>query len=408
MKKKYLRSVLPYFSLIIILFFDFISSLSNFKDNFFLKFSVFSLIYLTICFLPFSNFKSFLRGGSSLIRFLYISILIFGVLNILSDFLKSKELLSLFGNTYYGPSFLIPLFLLLSYSENILYWLNKICIISLGTGTILFVVSSLLGIKFHQTFLCYPSFFILQNFNYVTKTNKILIFLCIIISFYIFWVKGERTALIRLVLSILVFCVIKIESLALNKFSYFIILMILISSLCFSLLFGKSVFDPQNFSTNEKVNSNDFVTDTRTFLYTEVFEDLNKSNSWLLGKGPVGTYRSEYFYQLGSNEEGDFYIRHNVEVGVLHYLLKGGVIYLSLILSLVFFVSINTLNGSKNNYIKSLGLIIIGFLVISFIENIPEFSFFFSLIWILIGISSSIRFKKLGEREIKYLFQNQI
>ena len=74
--------------------------------------------------------------------------------------------------------------------------------------------------------------------------------------------------------------------------------------------------------------------DTRTFLYKETIDDMSLNKKMLLGKGPLGSYYSPFFGNLGFTDiygSPDHYIRSSVEVGLLHMLLKGGLIYILLV-----------------------------------------------------------------------------
>ena len=69
--------------------------------------------------------------------------------------------------------------------------------------------------------------------------------------------------------------------------------------------------------------------DTRTFLYNELFADMN-TRDLILGRGFQGNYFSPYFlWQQTRNHDfsGDFSYRFSVEVGFLECLLKGGFVF---------------------------------------------------------------------------------
>ena len=72
-----------------------------------------------------------------------------------------------------------------------------------------------------------------------------------------------------------------------------------------------------------------FTTDTRTFLYQELAEDLTMTDSWIMGKGAFSHYYSHIFL-ISDSEGSDFHYRMTVEVGVLNFLLHGGLVYVIL------------------------------------------------------------------------------
>jgi hypothetical protein len=128
--------------------------------------------------------------------------------------------------------------------------------------------------------------------------------------------------------------------------------------------------------------------DTRTFLYNEVFSDLN-TKDLLIGRGFQGTYFSPYFlWQMSSNHDftGDFYYRFSVEVGFLECLLKGGFIFLVLyvtpLISAVY-KGLFVRHTSKTAFFIS--IYILTEVLILFVENIVSYHFQFFMIFFLAG-----------------------
>lgn len=128
------------------------------------------------------------------------------------------------------------------------------------------------------------------------------------------------------------------------------------------------------------------VTDTRSFLYDEVFSDLGFVDI-VFGRGYLGTYFSSYFYQLQrAHNYEDYFERFTIEVGYLELLLKGGVLYVVLYLAPLFFASLKSLlqrgNSVRNIY---LGLYLLGEAIMFFFENVPYYSFQMFLSFLLAG-----------------------
>jgi len=136
--------------------------------------------------------------------------------------------------------------------------------------------------------------------------------------------------------------------------------------------------------------------DTRTFLYVEVFEDLILNNNLIFGKGANGKY---YF----SYAEGDDENRLTVEVGVLFYLLKGGIIALILNVLLLIMAIYYAFFRSSNYYIVAIGFVLLVHTILLFIENIPVYSLYNILTWILIGLCASKNFRSLNNQQVTAL-----
>ena len=100
--------------------------------------------------------------------------------------------------------------------------------------------------------------------------------------------------------------------------------------------------------------------DTRSFMTKEVILDLNSNNKILFGKGSLGTYYSNFFdnmqHYLPYKFQGNQSLRFQIEIGFLHYLVKGGLFYIFLIFLITFTISVKCLNHSKNNLLRYLSL----------------------------------------------------
>jgi hypothetical protein len=130
--------------------------------------------------------------------------------------------------------------------------------------------------------------------------------------------------------------------------------------------------------------------DTRTFLYTELFGDMN-ARDLVFGRGFQGNYFSPYFlYQQMTNHDfdGDFYYRFSIEVGFLQCLLKGGFIFFALYITPLVSAIYKGLFSRHNSRIAFLiSIYILTEFLILFIENIPSYHFQFFLIFFLAGYS---------------------
>ncbi|MCU0384404.1 MAG: hypothetical protein MUE38_00130 [Flavihumibacter sp.] len=127
------------------------------------------------------------------------------------------------------------------------------------------------------------------------------------------------------------------------------------------------------------------TTDTRTFLYTEFFDDF-KGLQWLGGKGYMGSYFSQWFYEW-QGDDGDHFQRFSIEIGALEILLKGGLLLLIPFYALV----IGCLYlGFVQAPVRSIAFRFSFFLLVQFIitgiENRPAFSINYLLIWLSMGI----------------------
>jgi len=135
--------------------------------------------------------------------------------------------------------------------------------------------------------------------------------------------------------------------------------------------------------------------DTRTFLYFEVFQDLNMKKAFIFGKGINAGYLSYSFQTLNRNV---------VEVGFLQVLLKSGMLGFLLYISLIISAIYKALNKSKNIFMKFLGLFLASYVMLFFIENVLAFNLFNIVIWLVIGICHSEELRNLSDYEIKTIY----
>lgn len=303
-----------------------------------------------------------------------------------------------FGNISYGPMFLIPIFILWGFHENAIYYLEKIALFSIKIGVISLPFCFWFNLKYPiVAFL--PSFFLLSSYRYSNSNRKFWIIVGILLSFVIFYLDNYRSGILRLTFGIFLFFIIA------NKFRFFNKIFLILCFLLPILIFQNATFSEKTFFNKTAsffldTEYGNLAVDTRSFLYKETFNDLSSNKKLLLGKGPLGSYYSPYFGELGQSDiygGADHYIRSTVEVGLLHYLLKGGIIYF-IIISLIFIFA--SFQSSRNDYINYLIATVACYYLLFTIENIPFFNFLNALIWIILGIVISPHNQKLSNEDI--------
>lgn len=246
-----------------------------------------------------------------------------------------------------------------------------------------------------QVFLLMPIFFLILIIPIRKKWFGLLIFLIsvglVIISL------TNRAGILRILMSYCILIVMFVVqtmkiSKKLIKFVVFCLLLIPLLSLYFGLQ-GQSVFQFVLGDTESYSQMNPYA-DTRTFLYYEVFQDLHANNAFLFGKGLNASYASEAFAT---------YSRPVVEVGFLQMLLKTGIIGCILYFAVVLTAVSKALGRSKSYFMKSMGLLLTGYVIMFFVENIIAYNLLNIVIWIIIGMCYSVRMRELTDDEIRSL-----
>ena len=373
-----------------------------------------SHIYISVFFLLFSfRVKDLEKFNSNFLLSFLLILIFFSLFQLFrfsppdTDLYVSNPILARFGNIWYGPMFLVPVFVLWGLNKNSIFWFEKISINMIKIGIILFVLSFVFSFRVPYV-LFLSSFCLLAGFSYSDTKRKCWIIAGLLVSIFVFYIEGYRSGILRIILALLCVYISTINFKILKKI---LILFFFVSP----VLIAYDIFfnDPNIFQTIAQYSYQSETTlfvDTRTFLFKETFFQLEKNNNLLLGLGALGNYYSEYFFNLMlyfPSVEADFYIRSKVEVGFLQMLLKGGFVYI-LIITIIYVFLIFKSKLTKNSYTNNLTYISFSNFFFMGIENIPAFNYLNCLIWITLGISLCYSIQLKNDQEIKTIFSNNI
>ena len=357
-----------------------------------------SYIYLSLFYLPLTNLTNLNNFFENYFKFFFIVFILYGFLIILLSIENFTSLASIFGNPTYGPIFLSPLFLLWGTQKNALFWFNKFCIFSISIGIFIFFLSLIFEFYFSVN-LFFPIFYLIIAFNYQSFNNKVLIIFASFVSPYVFLTLNYRFGLMLFSFSVFVLLLTSLKS---RLLLFIFKILFLLSPILFILSLIYFEFNFFQFLTSFFSTNSDFSVDTRSILYYEFFNQLSFKEI-LFGKGVLGAYYSEYFY-FYRDIGGDNFLRPTIEVGFLHFILKGGLIYF---LIFYIFVSLVVLKKYLSFYFLALSLYLSIFLALTFLENYPYFSIKIIIMWILISFCISKIFNKCTDEQIKNIIANK-
>lgn len=376
------------------------------------KFTTISLLWFSILVYIQNFLKNFKKFGSNYPKFaLFIIklIIFFSMINFIRTIIQAEEpLTTTFGNTYTIPALFLPLIVFFSLNKFNLSLVNGFLVKLITFGIILFIPVFLLSYQYSNlTLLMLLKLILFPVTLFITTAdshvkNKLLIIFAVILLFVVSYYVSNRTMLLRILLLVMALITLKIY----KKFVYKWILKFSFLIIFLPLIIIPSIFTPEKENILQKgLNSINFTdqSDTRTFLYLEVFDDLIKNDQLIFGKGANGKYFSEYF----NSQKGSKNNRITVEVGVLFILLKSGLIVLLLNLILIVTSIYYSLFKSNNLYVKGVGYFLIVYLFLMFIQNTPSFNFSNLIVWFFIGVSLSNEIRKMDETEIKFLLINK-
>ncbi len=236
-----------------------------------------------------------------------------------------------------------------------------------------------------QALACYYAVIPLFLFSFEKKEYRLFCIFLLILGFGFSQVSESRTIILR----ILLFTGLLVSLSMVKKWSFLKGLVVLTTAF-FIVQFLTNLETYLELFKNYTGTINFDDEDTRTFLYKEVFGDM-KPHELILGRGFQGTYFSNYFLWLQTNNHdfsGDHYYRFSVEVGFLQFLVKGGFVYFGLYVTPLIVSCYRGLFTRHNSRIAFLiSIYILTELFIIFIENIPAYHFQFFIIFFLAGFA---------------------
>jgi hypothetical protein len=311
---------------------------------------------------------------------------------------RSFTMKEMLFSPYVGLSLFPILFFIVGINRRYFYVVNKILFFY---SLFIFLLSIPLMNYFEiQFFLLMPIFYVIVTFPLQSNRDKIvtLIITVTILVTSMTNRAGVLRILISYVIVIIFYLVLKMN--VNRKLINVIVFLALIAP--FYLLYlgisGKDVFKMVLGENKEQgYRQENIRSDTRTFLYVDVFQDLKINRAFVFGKGTNAGYASYDFETLN---------RLAVEVGFLQILLKTGIIGFLLYATLIITAIFKALNNSENYFMKYLGLLLCGYILVFFIENIIAFNLFNIIIWFVVGMCHSKELRALNDKEIKDLFMD--
>lgn len=151
----------------------------------------------------------------------------------------------------------------------------------------------------------------------------------------------------------------------------------------------------------------DVFGDTRTFIYSEVLDSSIKYEYVLWGRTPARGNDDYFFESLINDDKGNQLRkneRHVNEVGFLNVYTWIGLIGIILYSLLYLKASLLALHHSKNSYIKYLGIFIAFRWALGWIEDINLFFIQSIILWMLIAMCMSKKFRDMNDSEFRLWF----
>ena len=307
-----------------------------------------------------------------------------------------KTLITLFGHLFMGWTWMVPLIVVFGF--NIRNWLEIFDFIGkillggsiLGFGVVFYSMPTIFGVLEWMTFL--P--ILLITYFYQSKKNKQIVLFSILMFLVLTIFASQRTNFLFLGLMLLG---VLIEFYRQSEVSIFKKVVVFYVVVIAGLLFA---YQAENIY-NDLANDDDVTSDTRTFLFEELYADMDETDL-LLGRGALGTYYSPYFAGLikGGIEGGDSPTRSASEVGYLHIILKGGYVMMALYLLILLPAAFLGIFRSNNIISRMSGYYILAHLILWMVSYGPMYSPKFILLWMAAGSAISTSGRKMKNSDL--------
>lgn len=182
-------------------------------------------------------------------------------------------------------------------------------------------------------------------------------------------------------------------------FAPLVLLLLGISGLFNVFKFGDTFSEVFSFSYKE--NETLLTRDTRTGIFKDALSAIDDRDAYLFGISAAGVYKTElvdvnddYFDSLKGGRMGN-------EVGILEYLLRGGLIYVVLTFLLYFYASGLAIRRSNNIICMAIGVFIAFRWFFLFIESQPTLNLVNLADFMMIGICLSPALRTMNDKEIR-------
>lgn len=317
-----------------------------------------------------------------------------------NNYLLLKRILS--GDLLY---YILPLLSLCSFSVLLLRKIFLISFVFAFLGCFLVPLSSFLyqnfrvgedsayGFENLSRIFTASGSIVFLTFNYHKKHINAIVIFSILISLGIFLVLARRNMIVYyfavLTFAFLVLLTSKLLSSS-NRLARGVLIVVFTSVVFFVFYEYRGFFAYTIGRFESGFQSREGITEE--FIY-----DFNSSpGDWFVGRGIFGSFRTSI---LASNER--FGLRDGIENGYLLHILKGGLVYLFLLVLLAGRALWRGFRRNRNDLIKAFCFIIIIYFIDMVGFGIPENHLKFLIVWVAISTCNNYNVLRLKDKELK-------
>jgi hypothetical protein len=262
----------------------------------------------------------------------------------------------------FAPSLLLPLIIILAANLNLLFFIIKnLFIYAIPLSFVLYFKDINFNSMYDFTGFISFIYLLILFIPFVKYSLKFFIIYISILS--LFYNLDDRTNVIMILscgFGVILYYFVKTlkrNSIFISFFIYQRI--ILLSTPLILLILGMTgIFNIFSSSDDGKIRSNNKIStnDSRSFLYYDALTDLYTKNKLIYGISATGRYKTQLMHT--AEYEGYKNGRLSSEVGILEYLLRGGLIYCGAFFILIYTSTKTALYHSNNDFSKLIGFYI--------------------------------------------------
>jgi hypothetical protein len=146
------------------------------------------------------------------------------------------------------------------------------------------------------------------------------------------------------------------------------------------------------------------TSDTRTFIYENIFYTLNKNDAWIMGRTPAfgdeGILRSGNWEDIGSYKTG-IRERYGNEVQIMNLLLWYGIVGCALYFLMYLRASYLAIFKSRSRFMQAIGIYTAFLWTWAFVWEVSNIEIYFMMNIIMLGICYSKVFRTMDDNEFK-------
>jgi len=247
-------------------------------------------------------------------------------------------------------------------------------------------------IEYFAKTLSIPSTFLLLTYAYHSGKRRAFAWMVSLATLVFAVVRARRGMIIMFTLPIMIAIATQLYS-AKTKW---LKLLATITLLCMGALYGNTLFTESSFFNSLKERG---VENTRAKVEDCYYADLT-TRDWIIGKGIDGKYFCPGI------DPGDYSsYRKTMETDFLHIILKGGLVYLILLMLILLPAIWKGLFQSRNMLSRSAALWIVLWIFSLYPSNVHTFTFNYILVWIAVGICYSPSIRSLPDNVVQAYFR---